>query len=337
VKKHLGSFIKLTVSLGLGVGLIYWFVSKMTPEDIALTKDAFSRANYFWILLAPILGFVSNFSRTERWRMLLEPTGHRPRFWNTYFSVMLMYFFNLLFPRLGEITRCSLLAQYEKVPLDKSIGTMVVERVVDLISIIVVGSIIFFFEYDTLFSYFSENVLNKKNVTTDEPSILKWVVMLVIVIAGLASSLYLQRKYGFARLKSMILERMKGFAEGLKSIRYLRQPVMFIVHSVLIWICYFLMVYLSFNALPETSSLGVLAGLACLFLGGFAMVATPGGIGAYPAAIGQVLALYGIHSTIGYAFGSIVWVAQTGSVLLGGAVSLLFVAIINRGSALAKN
>ena len=147
----------------------------------------------------------------------------------------------------------------------------------------------------------------------------------------------MQHKYGFARLKALLIQRLKGFAEGLKSIRYLRQPFMFVFHSVFIWVCYFLMVYFSFYALPETASLGVFAGLACLFMGGFAMVATPGGIGVYPAMISQVLVLYGINSTIGYAFGSIVWVAQTGSVLVGGALSLLLVAIINRGSSLAKN
>jgi uncharacterized membrane protein YbhN (UPF0104 family) len=337
VKKHLASFLKLAISLGLGVGLIYWFVSKMTPEDVALTKDAFSRANYFWILLAPVLGFVSNFSRTERWRMLLEPTGHRPGFWNTYFSVMLMYFFNLLFPRLGEVTRCSILARYENVPLDKSIGTMVVERIVDLISIILVGSLVLFVEYDTLYAYFNETVLNKKASEPTETSYLKWIILGSIILICLGGAFFVQHKYGFARMKAMLIERLKGFAEGLKSIRYLRQPFMFVFHSVFIWVCYFLMVYFSFYALPETASLGAFAGLACLFMGGFAMVATPGGIGVYPAMIAQVLVLYGINATIGYAFGSIVWVAQTGSVLIGGALSLLLVAIINRGSSLAKN
>lgn len=337
MKKHIANFLKLGISLGLGVGLIYWFVSQMTPEDIALTKDAFSRANYFWILLSPLLGFLSNFSRTERWRMLLEPTGHRPGFLNTYFSVMLMYFFNLLFPRLGEVTRCSILAQYEKVPLDKSIGTMVVERVVDLISIIIVGSLVLFVEYDTLYAYFNETVLNKKAAAPTETSYLKWIIVGSVFVLAIGVAFFVKHKYGFTRMKAMLIERLKGFAEGLKSIRYVRNPYLFVFHSVFIWVCYFAMIYLSFYALPETSSLGVFAGLACLFMGGFAMVATPGGIGVYPAMIAQVLVLYGINATIGYAFGSIVWVAQTGSVLVGGAISLLLVAIINRGSSLAKN
>ena len=96
------------------------------------------------------------------------------------------------------------------------------------------------------------------------------------------------------------------------------------------------MVYVSFWALPETSSLGLFAATACLFFGGFAMVATPGGIGAYPAVIGQVLLLYSIQGTIGYAFGSIVWAAQMGSILVGGLISLVLLAILNRESALEK-
>lgn len=334
MKKHIGNAIKLLLSLGLGVGLIYWFVGKMSDNDIRLTKDAFMRANYFWIFLAPVMGLISNFSRARRWIMLLEPTGHKPGFINTYCSVMMMYLFNLLFPRLGEVTRCSILARYENVPLDKSIGTMVVERLVDLFTIVVIGSLLLFFERERLMTFFQENVLSKPEAAPAETSYIKWVVYGIILLGIIAAAVYFEQKYGFARFKQMLKERLVGFFEGLKSIRNVSNPAEFIFHSVFIWVCYFLMIYWSFPALAETKGMGVSTGMACLFFGGFAMVATPGGIGAYPLAISKVLALYGLSETIGYAFGSIVWVAQMGAVLLGGVICLVVLAIINREPAL---
>lgn len=337
MKKYLISFLKLSVSLGIGIGLIYWFVGKMSPADKELTIDTIKRADYFWILLAPVLGMVSNFSRAQRWRQLLQPMGYYPKFSNTWFSIMLMYLFNLFFPRLGEVSRCGILARYENVPLDKSIGTMVVERIVDLISILVIGAVLLFVEYDRLYSYFDANVLNKKAAApVAGADFTKWIVLGVITALLIGAAVYIEIKYGFAKLKAIMKERLMGFAEGLKSIRDVKSPLEFIFHSVFIWVCYFLMIYLSFSALPETSSLSFFAGIACLFFGGFAMVATPGGIGAYPAVVSQVLILYAVQGTIGYAFGSIVWAAQMGSILIGGLISLILLAILNREPALKE-
>lgn len=337
VKKQLLNILKLSLSLGLGVALIWWFVSKMSDSDKQLTIDAFKRADYFWIILAPCMGLVSNFSRAQRWRLLLEPTGFKPGFANTWFSVMMMYFFNLFFPRLGEVTRCTVLARYENVPLDKSLGTMVIERLVDLITIMIIGSTLLFVERERLMTFFNDNILNKQSTPQAGTDFTKWIVLVVIAVLAAGAAIYIERKYGFARLRSMLKERMIGFAEGLKSIKNLKSPLEFVFHSVFIWLCYFLMIYWSFPALPETAGMGVWAGLACLFFGGFAIVATPGGIGAYPIAISKVLFLYGVGETLGYAFGSIVWAAQMASILIGGTISLILLAILNKPKALEHN
>ncbi|HWB64053.1 MAG TPA: lysylphosphatidylglycerol synthase transmembrane domain-containing protein [Chitinophagales bacterium] len=337
MRKYLVNALKLLISLGLGVALVVWFINKMTPDERQQTIDAFKRANYFWIALAPVVGFISNYFRSERWRMLLEPTGHKPRVWNTFFSVMVMYFLNLFFPRLGEVSRCGVLARYENVPLDKSIGTMVVERLVDLVSILLIGGFLLLVEYKRLFGYFDQYVIHKQTgVPPAGNDFTKWVVLIAIIVVMLAAAAYIQYKYGFKRLREIIKERLIGFFEGLKSIKDLRNPLGFIGYSILIWVCYWLMIYLSFFSLPETSHLSVYAGMACLFIGGFAFVATPGGIGAYPFVIQQVLLLYGVDAVIGGAFGSVVWAAQTASVMLGGVISLILLAIINREPSLKE-
>ena len=110
----------------------------MSESDKAETINAFKRANYFWVILAPLIGFIGNFIRTQRWRLMLRPLGYNPNYWNTFHCVMVMYFFNLFVPRLGEVTRCSFLAQYEKVPIEKSLGTMVTERLIDVLCLGVV-------------------------------------------------------------------------------------------------------------------------------------------------------------------------------------------------------
>ncbi len=323
--------------MGLGAALVYWFIHKMGPVERQQTIDTFKRANYGWVLMAPVIGFISNFSRAQRWRLLLEPLGHKPGFWNTFFSVMMMYFVNLIFPRGGEVSRCAVLARYENVPLDKSIGTMVVERLVDLISILIILAILFISQFDLIYNSIGHfrQIVNQNSAKG--PNYAAWAVIAGIAIALVAVTIYILRKYGMERLKQTARERLLGFIEGLKSIKDLRSPWQFLFHSVLIWFCYFMMGFVSFHALPETAHLGVFAAMAVLVAGGFAIVATPGGIGVYPIAIAYVLSIYGIKDgVIGGAYGYLAWAAQTGSVLFGGAISLILLAIINREPSLEK-
>lgn len=312
------------VSVGLGLLLVWLATRKLSDSDIAEISGAFGRVEYSWLILGPLIGFISGFSRAERWRMLLEPMGYRPGYMNTFYSVMIMYFANLAFPRLGEVARCGILNKYEKVPLDKAIGTMVTERIIDMISILLVGLWLFFAEHDRLLSYFQTLQSGKSGGSGG------LLLLAILCAAGLGVMFAVFRFRERVPLFKRIIQLIQGVWEGVQSIRYVSNPIMFIVHSLLIWVCYFLMIYLSFFALSETAGLGVQAGWACLFFGGFAMAATQGGIGAYPLAVQQVLLLYGVGSNIGLAFGWVVWTVQTISVLLGGLVSVGLLALSNR-------
>lgn len=327
MKERIVSILKLVLSVGLGVGLLYWFINQMSPEQRQETIDSFKRANYFWLLMPLMFGFLSNFSRAQRWRLLLRPLGYNPSFIKTFFSVLTMYFFNLFVPRLGEVSRCGILAKYEGVPVEKSIGTMVVERVVDLFTILGLLGLIMLLEYERLIGFFTKTVVNSEEVAPANP-ITKYGIPVAIVVGIALISIYIVRKHGWEALKATAKERLKGLWDGVKSIRYIKDFWQFVFHSILIWVCYILMTFFSFRALPETSDLSFLAGLATFVFGGFAMVATPGGIGAYPIAVMGILFLYGIPETIGGALGTMIWSVQTAGALLGGIISLIALALM---------
>jgi uncharacterized protein (TIRG00374 family) len=244
---------------------------------------------------------------------------------------MVMFFANLFIPRLGEVLRCSLLAKYEDVPVEKSIGTMVVERVIDLFSILLLLGFLMLIEYERLLGYFTENVINKEDAPAANP-FLKYGLPVVIILAIFSFAAYTVKKHGWIQLKETFSLRMKGLWDGVKSIRYLRNFKQFIILTITMWASYFLMVYLGFRALEETSGLGLMAALACLIFGGFAMVATPGGIGAYPLTIRAVLLLYGIAEVTGGALGTMIWGVQTAGVFLGGIFSFILLVLINKKS-----
>ena len=311
MKEKLSTVIKLILSLGLGVGLMYWFIGRMPESEKLQTWETMKSANIFWLLSIPLFGFLSNFSRAERWRYLLQSAGYKPGFWNTFFSVMIMYFANLFVPRSGDVLRCSILTKYEGIPVDKSVGTMVVERFVDLISIAVIGFILFVGQREKFLLLFSKKAETAPE--SPEMTVIKYIVPVLLVL---------------------VKEKMSGFLHGLQSIRNLKNPMAFIIHSILVWVCYIFMTYFAFRALPETASLDIWACLACLFFGGFAMVATPGGLGVFPITIKFVLLQFGIAASIGLPYGLAVWAMQTLAGFVGGILSIGLLLLINRSNKL---
>jgi len=329
LKIRIGNIIQLFLSLGLGVGLVYWFINQMTPEQRDGTLESFGRADYFWLSMPLIFGLISNLVRAQRWRLMLRPVGFNPGLWNTFFSINVMFFANLFIPRLGEVTRCGILAKYEDVPVEKSIGTMVVERLIDLICLLSLLGILLLSEYDLIYGLFRDTVINKNGEVQDPDLLLKYGIPVAIIVVLALISVYIVRKHGWEKLKETLVNRFRGLMEGIVSIRYMKDFKQFLFLTLAMWFCYLMMIYLGFRALSETADLGILSALACLIFGGFAMVATPGGIGAYPLAIRAILLLYGINEVIGGALGTMIWATQTSGVFLSGILSLILLALIN--------
>lgn len=332
MKKQLGNILKFIISLGIGVGLVFWSLKGITAEQKQMIFDSFKRANYFWLFLLMFFGLASNFFRAQRWRLLLKPLGYSPNYWNTFSAVMIMFFANLAFPRLGEVLRCSILAKYEKVPVEKSIGTMVLERVIDLVCILILGGLILLLEYQRYFQFFKDLFFGKKATTTTEPNTLKMIVFIAIAVVIVAGIIYMLKKHGIDKLMVFIKDKFLGLWQGIISIKDLDKKWEFLFHTFAIWICYILMPYFGFKCLEETANLGWTAAMAAVFFGGFAMVATQGGIGVFQIVIQKILTTYGIASIIGLSYGWISWSVQNLSVVVAGIFSLICLAMFNKNS-----
>jgi uncharacterized protein (TIRG00374 family) len=326
MSKTLGNILKLVISLGLGIFIVWFTTSKLTPKDMADITGIFKRADYKWLILGPLIGMLSNVVRAERWKLLLNSVGYQPKRMNVINSVFVMYVLNLVFPRLGEVTRCTLLYKTDNIPIDKSIGTMVLERIVDLVSILLIGALLMVFQYKLLFDLLNNTILSHysgtvRQITTGYLGIIA-LVSLVAVSVGVIYFFYRWREH---HILGKVWSFGLGILNGLASILKLDKPLLFIFYSFLVWFMYFMMIFLCFFCLPETAGLGVWAGLACLFFGGFAFIISPGGLGAYPATIGAVLLIYNVPFTVGFGFGWLVWSMQTAVVILFGVISFILV------------
>lgn len=331
MNKTLANILKFALSLGLGVFLVWLALKNLSPNDIAKMKDAFGRTNYFWLIPGITIGMISNIFRAYRWRLLLKAIGYQPSISNTIYSVMIMYLGNIAFPRLGEVSRCAFLARYENIPIQKSLGTMITERIIDVISMLLIGLYLFIAEYDVLAGFFEQTFFQGKT-TNNSASIVKWLIIGVGGILSISTWILLKR-FRQNAFVGKILEKIEGLLEGAKSVFQLKNMWLFLFHSIMVWLCYTLMVYVCYQALSETGNASFNSALTIVFFGGFAFIATQGGIGSYPLAVQAVLSLYGIAGVVGYAFGWIVWGVQTLLVIVVGLVSLILIAVTNKPTA----
>lgn len=330
--KNFKTALKILISLGLGIGLIVWFWSSMSESDKTQTINAFKRADYFWVLMAPLIGFLGNFLRTQRWRLMLRPVGYNPDYWNTFFAVMIMYFFNLFVPRLGEVTRCTVLAEYESVPVEKSLGTMVTERLIDVICLGVVFLCIILFlgkdNFDSIYAEFEKLTAGIQGGTL--ALILKYAVPVLLIVGIGGFSIYYIQKNGVEKLKYFFISKIKSLFTSIISVKDIKEKPQFIFLTIVMWLSYLVMFYINYKALPETANLPFVSALVCLFFGSLALVVTPGGIGIFPIVIQTILIGFSVDRNIALAIGMIAWAVQTLGVLLGGMFSLVLLNLLNK-------
>ncbi|WP_025763163.1 lysylphosphatidylglycerol synthase transmembrane domain-containing protein [Dyadobacter tibetensis] len=322
------SILRYIISLGLAGGLI-WYVFK--DIDLAQMLDRFVEADWKWIVLSCIFLLGAHVTRAWRWNMLMEPLGFRPSLTNSSVSVLTGYFANYIVPRMGEVTRCGTLNRLEDVPVNQSFGTVVAERIFDVIILLILIGLNFILEFDRLSTFFTDLIQSKAGGQAG-PNPAWWLA--IPALALMAGAWVLLRNKSFQqkllanKLIAKIVEFAQGMLEGLLTIKKLRNPGLFIFSTVLIWVLYYLVSYVLFFCIPETSDLGPLAGLTLLVVGAIGMTApTQGGIGAYHLLVGNVMVLYGLTKADGITLATFIHGAQMLFMLIVGALAFLFVLI----------
>lgn len=315
--------LKYALFLALAGGLM-WYVFKDLP--IAELLDTFRQADYQWVIVSGLLAMVAHWSRAYRWRMLMEPLGYRPSIFNATLAVWMGYFANYIVPRMGEVTRCGSLQRTDGVPFEKSFGTVVAERVFDVLTLVVLIALNFLLEFDRLSGFFMDFFGSK--VGGGGGSNVLLLTLAAGALAVLALGVFLYNRFGERirqhALAQKIAQFAKGLVAGLLSIRQLRSPGLFLFHTVLIWTMYYFMAYVLFFSIPETANLGMLAGLTVLVLGSIGMAApTQGGIGAYHVLVGNVVMLYGLSQKAGITLATFIHGTQMITILLIGGLAFL--------------
>jgi len=313
------SFILLPIALG--VFLIWYSISKLSPGDIQSIKTSFRTANYWWVALSLFFGILSHLSRAYRWQFLLEPLGYKPKFLNSVMAVLIAYLLNLFIPRSGEFARAASINKYDKIPFDKAFGTIVAERVADAIMLLSIIGVAFFLQSDLIGGFLFKD--------KEESSLFyKIIVFGVIPLTAYISYRALKKSTNPFIIK--VISFINGLIDGVKSILKMKKKWAFIFHTVFIWLMYVLMFYAVTFALPETTNLPFGAIIVGFVVGGLSMALTNGGLGTYPVFVASSLVLYNIPDNPALAFGWIMWTAQTVMVILFGCLSFLLLPIYNK-------
>lgn len=324
--KALFSFLKVALPLAFGVFLIWYVFKDLTEEETEELYRSFSSANYFWIFLSVTFGALSHMSRAMRWKYTIQPLGKTPGFWNSFFTVMIGYVANLALPRLGEVTRPGLLGKYEGLPFNKLFGTIVAERVADLVILATIMASIIFIEFEML----SDMFFGFLEQGTGKLSTGKIVLIAAVASLGLGVLLFLIFSKSKNPLLGKVRDLMTGVFEGLVSIMKMEKKLYFLLHTAFIWIMYIGMFWVCFFCLEETSSVPLTAVVAAFVMGSLAIVFVQGGLGVFPIAIMETLILYGVSKTSALALGWILWTSQTLMVIVLGVASIPLLRFVNR-------
>ncbi len=277
---------------------------------------AWDESSKAWLLLMALVAFISHFMRAERWRMLLVPSGNHVKLSNSFFSLMIGYLVNLAVPRGGEVSRCYNLYKLENTPVETSFGTVVVERIVDVLCLLLVIAIAFVAEWDKLMGFLSSLGVGSGGGGFHVP-VWAWLLLLALVVLVVVAWRF--------RRNEKLLKIIQGFKEGLMSVFQLENKWLFIFYSLFIWFLYFIMSYCVIKAFDTTNELGFSAVLTVFALGAIAMAAPlPGGAGSYHTIVplGLVM-LYNLPKADAIAFVFIFHAWQTLTMIVGGVISLI--------------
>lgn len=317
---QLKNVLKTLGFFGIGFTILYLFyrsqqaqyeltcAAEGIPMDQCSLIDKFANdlagANFGWIAIVAICFLISNLCRALRWNMMLKPLGVNASLFNSLGAISIAYFANMGIPRSGEVIRSVIISRYEDVKVEAAMGTIINGRIIDVICLLIAIGLAFVFSFGDMTTYFSENMDASQLGILGKAS--TWIALAVLGLLGLG----IVYKYWNKIIQGKLGNIIKGFVDGLQSIRQVENVPLFIFYTLMIWLMYYLMTYLCFFSYDPTSELSPVAGLVTFVFGSFGIVIpSPGGMGTYQYLVSQALGLYGISVEDSFSFANIVFVA----------------------------
>jgi uncharacterized membrane protein YbhN (UPF0104 family) len=336
MNKRLRTILQYLFFLGLGVFLVWWSIRDLGADDKSQIRLALRSARYWLILPVFAILLFSHYVRALRWRLLISPLGYKPGITNTFFAVMIGYLANQAVPRLGEVLKCTVLARYENVPADKLIGTIILERLIDAITLLIIFGITLAIQ-PGLYTQLMDTFFSSSDTPAEEKMPGYIIPLIVGALIGFAVVAWMILKKKTVRDVIAVFMMIAGRVwQGITAIRHLKQRGLFLLLTVVLWSCYLAGGYIGFFALQETEQYGIREAFTILSAGSVGMIVTPGGIGAYAFLLQKTMHVYGLSEGIALAFGWLLWLAQTAVILLGGLVSFIAIPWYNKKRKIEK-
>lgn len=328
--KRIKTILIYLVTLSIAGGL-FWYAYRDT--DFSRMLEEMKTANYNWIILSIGLAVLSHVVRAYRWQLLLKPLGFHIGLFRAFLAVMVGYFANILVPRMGEVTRCGILKRTDNVSIPTSFGTVVGERLIDLICLFIIVVSTLIIEFDIISEFFF-------GFFEDKLAILGRNLLLIYLLAGFGLVLLLlffifirpiKQKVKNWPIYLKIRSFLKEVGAGIASVSKVDDKLAFVIATILIWVLYYAMSYIVVFSLEETSHLTLVAGLSILTMGSLGISApVQGGIGTYHILVASVLVAYGISDEIAKLYAALMHSAQILMIVLVGGISFLISIFISR-------
>lgn len=330
-KKRIFTILQYLFFLGIGIVLLWLSFRKLDMQEV---WNDIVAANYYWMIVALVFAIASHIFRALRWNLLINSLNYKTKVSTTFYAVMIGYLANTAVPRMGEFVRCGVLSKKEKIPFNALFGTVISERIFDLITLMVIIFLVIVFQLKSLGTFVSTTFGPFfENLFSNIQSLLLFVGIVIITIVAIIGLILVFK----TRIKSLpFYQKIRGFLdgllEGIKTIKKLREKWRFLIYTVLIWLFYALMVYFPVFMMPETSQLTFVDALTILAIGSLGIVApVPGGIGAYHFIVKAVLVeIFGIGGNAAGSFAAITHAGQTILNVVIGSLSYFYMVFLTK-------
>ena len=302
----------------LGILIIIYQYNKFTDAQIEEIVGYFKNANYYFVILSVMVGFMGNTLRAYRWKYMLDHLGYESNFANNFMAVNIGYLLNLTVPKSGEISRAVIVKKYNNIPFDKGFGTIVAERIIDIFFLLFFMLLAVLLQYNIVKAF----ILDK----------IPMQLLTLLFIVGMVSLITLILVYKYSKIKMIFVlkEKISGLKEGLLSVVHMKKKGAYFFQTILIWMSYVLTYVIATMVIPETSTLTIGAIITSFVVGSIAIAFTNSGFGAYPFLTSKILLFYAIAEPAGTAFGWIIWTSQMLMIIFLGVLSFIMLPIVNR-------